>query len=265
MTPVIEPATSPAPTRERVLGVPIDAASWSEAVNAIFGWALRRESRTVCICDVHSVVMARRNHAHANAIGAADMVTPDGAPVAWLLRRKGHRGQTRISGPDLMWNCCRMASELGTEVFLYGGTPSTLRSLEQRLRRELRGIKIVGALSPPFRSLSVAEDAVHVETINRSGARIVWVGLGCPKQEAWMQEHRDRVRAVMVGVGAAFDFHAGVVKRAPPWMQRNGLEWLHRILQNPRRLAMRYLVANTMFVIAVVRNTLVPERPRSAR
>src|SRR5271166_4648779 len=144
--------------REHVLGVPIDVSNWSETINCIFEWARRRESRTVCVCDVHSVVLARRSSTHANAIRSADLVTPDGAPVAWMLRRKGHGGQKRISGPDLMLACCRKAAEVGTEMFLYGATPNTLRRLEQRLHKEFRGINIVGALSPPFRRLSAEED-----------------------------------------------------------------------------------------------------------
>jgi N-acetylglucosaminyldiphosphoundecaprenol N-acetyl-beta-D-mannosaminyltransferase len=251
-----ELAISPSQRREHVLGTPVDVLSWSEAIDRVFEWALRRESRTVCICNVHSVMTARRDPAHAEAIRSADLVTPDGAPVAWMLRKKGHREQERISGPDLMWTCCRKASEIGTEMFLYGSTPITLRNLGHRLRTEFPGINIVGAFSPPFRSLSAAEDAAILDTINRSGARIVWVGLGCPKQEAWLHAHHGRVNAVMVGVGAAFDFHAGVVNRAPLWMRRNGLEWLHRILQDPRRLATRYLTTNSTFIMAVLRESL---------
>ena len=250
MTEAFEAILPAGGMREQVLGIPVDVLNWDATLDRIFTWASNRESRTVCVCDVHSVVVAQRDRSHAAAIRAADLVTPDGAPVAWLLRRKGHRGQGRISGPDLMLACCQRAATLGTEIFLYGGTPVTLRHLEANLRVRFRGINIVGSLSPPFRPLSSNEDAAIVETINRSGARIVWVGLGCPKQEAWLLAHQPQVNAVMIGVGAAFDFHAGIVKRAPGWMQRNGLEWLHRILQDPRRLAKRYLVSNTMFVLA---------------
>lgn len=251
-----ELALSPRQTREHVLGILVDVLTWSEAVDCIFGWAQRRESRTVCVCGGHSVITARRNLAHADAVRSADLVTPEGAPVAWMLRKKGYRDQERISGPDLMWACCRKASNVGTEIFLYGGTPSTLRSLEQRLRTEFPSINIVGTFSPPFCDVSTEEDAAIVDVINRSGARIVWVGLGCPKQEAWMHTHHGRVNAVMVGVGAAFDFHAGVVKRAPLWMQRNGLEWLHRLLQDPRRLATRYLVVISFFITAALQDLL---------
>jgi N-acetylglucosaminyldiphosphoundecaprenol N-acetyl-beta-D-mannosaminyltransferase len=247
-------------TREPVLGVPVSVLSWAEVVDCIFEWALRHESKTVCVCNVHNVITALRNLAHADAVRSADLVTADGAPVAWMLRKKGHANQERINGPDLMWICCRKAAELGTEMFLYGGAPATLRTLEQKLRRDFQGINIVGAFSPPFRRLSSEEDAAVVDMINRSGARIVWVGLGCPKQEAWMHAHRGRVNAVMVGVGAAFDFHAGVVKRAPLWMQRNGLEWVHRLSQDPRRLGTRYLATNSMFIVAVLLEALSPDR-----
>ena len=249
--------------RESVLGVPVCVVAWADAVDSIFSWAFRRESRTVCACNVHSIITARRNAEHAIALESADLAIPDGAPVAWVLRRSGHWDQERISGPDLMWNCCGVASENGAEMFLYGGTAATLQSLEQRLRAEFPGINIVGTFSPPFRDLSGEEDSLIIEMINQSGARIVWVGLGCPKQEAWLRAHRGRVNAVLVGVGAAFDFHARVSKRAPLWMQRNGLEWLHRLWREPRRLARRYLVANSLFILGVLRDFPL-RRPRSA-
>lgn len=237
---------------DAVLGVPIDILTWDAAIDRIFAWADARESRAVCICNVHSVVTARSHREHAKAIAAADMVTADGAPVAWMLRKQGHVGQPRISGPDLMWNCCRRAAENRVAIFLYGGTPAVIRRLEEVLCSQFSGIEIAGSYSPPFRKLSEQEDEAVVQMINRSGAQIVWVGLGCPKQEAWMFAQRNRVQAVMIGVGAAFDFHAGAIARAPRWMQRVGLEWLHRLSQNPRRLAKRYLVGNTVFIFAAL-------------
>jgi N-acetylglucosaminyldiphosphoundecaprenol N-acetyl-beta-D-mannosaminyltransferase len=256
---MLEPTLQLDSRREAVLGAPVNALSWTEAIDCIFRWAQRQESRTVCICNVHSVITALQNLSHADAIRSADLVTPDGGPIAWMLRRKGHDGQERINGPDLMWACCQRAAEFGTEMFLYGGTPATLGRLEESLRREFPGINIVGAYSPPFRRLTTDEDAAVVNMINSSGARIVWVGLGCPKQEAWMHAHRGRVAAVMLGVGAAFDFHSGAVRRAPLWMQHNCLEWLHRLSQDPRRLAMRYLMANSMFVLAALLDSLFPQ------
>jgi N-acetylglucosaminyldiphosphoundecaprenol N-acetyl-beta-D-mannosaminyltransferase len=239
-------------TRGHVLGIPVDVLDWSDALDRIFGWAHRNQSKVVCVCDVNSIAQALRHSAHREAIASADMVTPDGAPVAWLLRREGYRDQCRISGPDLMLACCRRAAEDGTPMLFYGSTPGTLLRLEQRLRAMLPGINIVQSISPPFRTLSAEEDAAMVDRINASGAQIIWVGLGCPKQEAWVRSHKDRLRGVMVGVGAAFDFHAGVVKRAPLWMQRHGLEWCYRILRDPRRLAKRYLVSNTIFLVACI-------------
>lgn len=238
---------------DSVLGVDIDVLTWDQAIDRIFGWAAARESRIVCICNVHNIVTALQEKAHASSLRAADMATPDGAPLAWMLRRKGHAHQERISGPDLMIKCCEHAAQNGEAFFFYGATPETLSRLEKNLHRQFPDLRIAGSYSPPFRALSEKEDAAIVDMINRSGAGVVWVGLGCPKQEAWMRDHRGRINAVMIGVGAAFDFHAGVVKRAPLWMQRRGLEWLYRLMQDPRRLAKRYLVTNTVFILGVLK------------
>lgn len=240
----------------RVLGAFIDAVDWATALERIFCWAQRRESRYVCLCNVHSVVAARRDVAFGHVVNEADMATPDGAPVAWMLRRLGFIGQARINGPDLMWRYCEKAAQSGESIYLYGGTPDTLELLQRRLFENFPTLKIVGAYSPPFRPLSEDEDAAVIEKINDSGAGVVWVSLGCPKQEVWMAAHRGRINAVMVGVGAAFDYHAGTILRAPLWMQRYGLEWLHRLVSEPRRLWRRYLVTNSLFVIGAVRQLM---------
>lgn len=235
-------------TTGSVLGAQIDALGWDAALDRLLGWARRRESRYVAICNAHVVVSASRDLAYRDVINGADMATPDGAPVAWMLRRQGFAGQPRINGPDLMWALVGRCAALGVPVYCYGGTPQTLDRLEQRLRAAFPGL-VVHVESPPFRALTPQEDAEAVERINVSGAGVVFVGLGCPKQERWMAQHRGRVQAVMVGVGAAFDFHAGTVRRAPAWMQAHGLEWLHRLASEPRRLWKRYLVTNTLFVL----------------
>lgn len=240
-----------------VLGLPVSLLDAAGVLERILLWARERRSGTVCLCNVHSIVTARGRPEHAQALRSADLVIADGAPVAWVLRRAGYPKQTRLSGPDLMWACCQKAAAYGVPIFLYGATTTTLQQLSQRLHDTFPGIVIAGAIAPPFRNLTPDEDAAMVAAINVSGAAIVWVGLGCPKQEAWMNTHRGRVRAVMIGVGAAFDFHAGVVNRAPLWMQQRGLEWLHRIFQDPRRLAKRYLVSNTLFIAAVLREMLL--------
>lgn len=234
----------------QVLKAKIDAVTWSDALERISGWAAGRQSRYVCICNAHSVVTAGLDPAFNRVVAEADMATPDGAPVAWMIRKLGHAAQQRINGPDLMWKYCELAARRGGEsIYLYGGSPETLQILQATLTRTFPGLQISGAESPPFRALSEEEDAITVARINASGAGTVWVSLGCPKQETWMAAHRGRINAVMVGVGAAFDYHAGTIQRAPKWMQNTGMEWLHRLCSEPRRLWRRYLVTNTLFVI----------------
>lgn len=239
-----------------VLGSPIDAMTWSEAVARLRAWASRRESRYVCICNAHSVVTAQHDRGFAAAIAHADMATSDGAPVAWMMRRLGHPAQRRVSGPDLMWQYCQSATDASDGIFLYGAAPATLDLLENTLRANFPKLTISGKRSPPFRLLTPAEEQSDIDLINASGAGIVWVSLGCPKQELWMARHVGRIQAVMVGVGAAFDFHAGKASRAPPWMQKAGLEWLHRLASEPRRLWRRYLVTNTLFIVRAARQLI---------
>lgn len=231
-----------------VLGVPIDVLGWNAALSRISTWAAARESRYVCICNSHSVVTAGQDAVFGRIIEAADMATPDGAPVARMLRILGSPAQQRINGPDLMWKYCEQAALRGESIYLYGGLPDTLALLQQRLKTAFPGLLIAGAYSPPFRLATAEEDEADVARINAAGAGTVWVSLGCPKQEQWMAAHRGRVNAVMIGVGAAFDYHAGTIKRAPKWMQNAGLEWLHRLCSEPRRLWKRYLVTNTLFI-----------------
>lgn len=247
-----------APTRQRelVLGALIDVATWGGALSQLGTWAANRESRYVCICNVHSVVTASRDEGFGRVVREADLATPDGAPVAWILRRMGHAGQERINGPDLMWLYCEYAQSCAEPIFLYGGKETTLATLKAKLLAAFPSLKIAGSISPPFRALTPEEDAIIVEQINASGARVVFVSLGCPKQEFWMSEHRGRIGAVMIGVGAAFDYHAGTIKRAPKWMQDNGLEWFFRLMSEPRRLWWRYFFSNTLFMFGAVKQLL---------
>jgi N-acetylglucosaminyldiphosphoundecaprenol N-acetyl-beta-D-mannosaminyltransferase len=242
--------------RAPVLGASIDVVGWDNALSRISTWAAARESRYVCICNVHSVVTAGQDVAFGRIVEAADMATPDGAPVAKMLRILGFPDQQRINGPDLMWKYCEQAALRGESIYLYGGLPTTLKLLQQRLKAAFPGLIIAGAYSPPFRSATAEEDEADVARINSSGAGTIWVSLGCPKQEQWMAAHRCRVKGVMIGVGAAFDYHAGTIKRAPKWMQNAGLEWLHRLCSEPRRLWKRYLVTNTIFLAKAMRQLL---------
>jgi N-acetylglucosaminyldiphosphoundecaprenol N-acetyl-beta-D-mannosaminyltransferase len=242
--------------RQDVIGAKIDVVYWGGAVATLLRWAAARESRYVCACNVHSVVTAQRDERLAAAVRGADLVVPDGAPVAWLMRKTGVDAQQRVSGPDLMWHYFAAAAIYGEAIFLLGGTQDTLDRLKARIEATFPGLRVNGTYSPPFRALSAEEDAAVVQMLNDSGATTVWVALGCPKQEIWMAEHRDRVRSVMIGVGAAFGFHAGTVRRAPSWMQRLSLEWLHRLLSEPGRLWRRYLATNTLFIVAAARQLL---------
>ncbi len=244
-----------------VLEAFIDALSWDEAIGRITQWGAARESRYVCICNVHSVVTTTRDVEFKVAVNNADMSTSDGAPIAWALRRLGHPSQERINGPDLMMKYLARAEQLNQAVFFYGSTDATLAKLRIALAKQFPLLRIAGMVSPPFRPLSLEEDEQSVEMINNSGANVVFVGLGCPKQEKWMSDHRGRIHAVMVGVGAAFDYHAGAIKRAPLWWQRNGLEWLYRLGSEPRRLFKRYMVTNTLFVIGFLRQIVTTKTP----
>ncbi|MBH0203990.1 MAG: WecB/TagA/CpsF family glycosyltransferase [Nitrospira sp.] len=232
-----------------VLGSFIDAVLWQEAIDTLLGWAKERQSSYVCICNVHVVVTAKQDPKFRQVVNEADMTTPDGMPLAWVLRWIGFQRQERINGPDLMWRLCEQAAKKGLSIFLYGSSDETLGRLTDNLKTAFPRLVIAGVCSPPFRPLSDEEDREMIDRINRSGAHLVFVGLGCPKQEFWMAAHRGKIRAVMIGVGAAFDYHAGTVKRAPLWMQRSGLEWLFRLMSEPKRLWKRYLVTNSLFLM----------------
>lgn len=244
----------------RVLSLSLDAITWESAIARIAYWSSRRESRYVCICNAHSCVTAGQDEEFAKVVQDADMATPDGAPTAWMLRKLGYVDQQRINGPDLMWKYCAHSVSTGEPMFLYGASEKTLELLQMRLQQAFPGINVVGAYSPPFRPLSAAENEEVVAMINDSGARVVWVSLGCPKQEKWMAQQRDQVRAVMIGVGAGFDYHAQTIRRAPLWMQHNGLEWLYRLGSEPRRLWRRYLVTNTLFILGAAKQLIVRDR-----
>jgi N-acetylglucosaminyldiphosphoundecaprenol N-acetyl-beta-D-mannosaminyltransferase len=198
------------------------------------------------------VVTAKQDAEFRCIVNEADMATPDGMPLVWVLRRMGFQQQERINGPDLMWRLCGQAEQKGLSIFLYGSTPETIEKLTDNLKAAFPRLAVAGDCSPPFRPLSEEENREIVDRINSSDAHVVFVGLGCPKQEFWMAEHRGAIQAVMIGVGAAFDYHAGTVKRAPLWMQRSGLEWLFRLLSEPKRLWKRYLVTNSLFLLRYV-------------
>lgn len=234
--------------RAPVIGVPVDVLDWETAIARIAAWGRAGESRYVCFSNVHSAITAAFDSGFHQVIAGSDMCTSDGAPVTWMLRQLGASRQERLNGPDLMWRYFAAEAPRGGKVYFYGSTPQTLKLLRERVQSEFPGLKVVGTYAPPFRPTTAAEDEDDVARINASGAHVVFVGLGCPKQEAWMAAHRGRINAVMMGVGAAFEFHAGTQPRAPAWFRNHGLEWAHRLLHDPQRLWRRYLFTNLPFL-----------------
>jgi N-acetylglucosaminyldiphosphoundecaprenol N-acetyl-beta-D-mannosaminyltransferase len=235
--------------RANVLGVGVSAINISMALETIDRWIETRRRHYVCITGVHGVMESQRDPALRRIHNAAGMVTPDGMPLVWMLWASGHRSADRVYGPDLMLALLERSPVRGYRHFLYGASETTLERLKANLRAGLPSLRIVGSYSPPFRPLTPSEDAAAVEMINAARPDVVWVGLSTPKQERWMAEHRSRLEApVLIGVGAAFDFHAGVLRQAPRFMQRSGSEWLFRLAMEPRRLWRRYLRNNPVFL-----------------
>jgi N-acetylglucosaminyldiphosphoundecaprenol N-acetyl-beta-D-mannosaminyltransferase len=232
-----------------ILGVKIAATTYEDVVTQSIAWARRRESRAVCFANVHVLMEAFDDPLFREQLNAADMVNPDGMPLVWSLRALGEHGATRVYGPDATETLLQAAQASCIPVGFYGGSDATLAMLIREVRRRYPQMEIACAISPPFRALSAAEDGEITEEITKSGARMLFVGLGCPKQERWIMAHRGGIPAVMFGVGAAFDFLAGSKPQAPRWMMRNGLEWVFRVASEPRRLAIRYLKHNPRFVV----------------
>lgn len=239
--------------RVNVLGVGVSAIDMEAALRAIEGWIERREPRYVTITGVHGIMESQRDEELRRIHNRAGLVTPDGMPLVWVSRLAGRREVRRVYGPHLMLALCARSLEKGYRHYLYGGGEGVPERLAERLGARFPGLRIVGSFSPPFRSLTPEEDADVVERINTARPDIVWVGLSTPKQERWMAAHRGRLEApVLIGVGAAFDFHAGLKRQAPRWVQQSGLEWMFRLGTEPRRLWKRYLRNNPLFVYSIV-------------
>ncbi len=235
--------------RVNILGVGVTVVSLPEAIATLEKWREERRRDYVCCVPVHGLVTAQRDSAIRSAINRAGLVTMDGMPLVWLCRRAGFAQASRVCGPDLLEAMCARAPQQGHRHFFYGSSAQVVQQLVSRLSQRFPGLVVAGYLSPPFRPLTAEEDAADVAAINAAQPDFVWVGMGMPKQEKWMASHVGRIHAAaLLGVGAAFDFHAGTKPRAPLWMQRSGFEWLFRLISEPRRLAKRYLVDNTIFV-----------------
>jgi len=257
-------ASLPTHPRRRLLGTRVDALSRAEAVAAILARAVGGRSALVCACNVDMLVHGRRNPDFAAVLADADLVLPDGMPLVWMLRAFGLGRSERVAGPDLMLELCAAAAARRVPVGFYGGRQEVLQRCADRLVERFPGLQVAIALSPPFRPLSPEEEACIRDEILASGARLLFVALGCPKQERWMHRHRPMLPFPMIGVGAAVDFHAGAVRRAPFWVQRAGLEWLYRLAAEPRRLWRRYLVGNLLFLLFLVDQLVRSRMPRPA-
>jgi N-acetylglucosaminyldiphosphoundecaprenol N-acetyl-beta-D-mannosaminyltransferase len=246
---------APKPATAEVLGVPLALADYERTMDWIDSVVAARDRATLSAAAVHLVMVAQEDERTRDAVTDVSLVVPDGQPLVWALKALGHEEATRVYGPDLMAKYCERSAQTGTRMYLYGGrNQGALVELALRLRHRFPGLKIVGGYSPPFRELTAEERDWVVDDVNRSRADVVWVGTGQPKQEIWMREMRPLLEAPMlVGVGAAFDFHAGLVPQAPPWMQNVGLEWVYRLSKEPRRLWRRYARYNPRFVVGFAR------------
>ena len=232
-----------------VLDINVNATSYADVTKQVEQWARARESRIVYATSVNGIMEAHDADEFRNILNRADLITPDGMPLVWMLRLKGIKSQQRIYGPTLMLRVLKMAADKKISVGFYGGEPNTLEALVRRMKVAYPSLQIVYAYSPPFRLLTDEETEQIRQSIVFSGVHILFVGLGCPRQEKWIDAHHGRIPAVMIGVGAAFDFHAGVKLQAPAWMQSLGLEWLFRLLTEPRRLWKRYLRHIPRFIL----------------
>ena len=240
--------------RVDVLGVQISAINLEQAIETVSGWIGNGDSRYVCVTGVHGVMESQKDHRLMSIHNASGMTTPDGMPMVWASRWAGVRDTERVYGPQLMLQVCERAAQEGWRSFFYGGKPGVAHRLAESLQGRYPGLEVGGTYSPPFRELTREEDEEVVRRINESGSHLVWVGLSTPKQERWMAAHLGRVAAnVMLGVGAAFDINSGIVAQAPRFVQRAGLEWLFRLVQEPRRLWRRYLRNNPAFVAKILR------------
>lgn len=240
--------------RVDVLGVGVSAIDMSIALEEIERWIVDGERHYVCVTGVHGVMECQRDQELLRIHNESGLTTPDGMPMVWAGHRAGAAQMQRVYGPDLMLALAERAAANGWRSFFYGGKPGVADLLVARLQERFPSFVSVGTYSPPFRPLTPDEDEALIAQINDAGADFVWVGLSTPKQERWMAAHVGRVHAsALLGVGAAFDIHAGTLPQAPRWMQSRGLEWFYRLVREPRRLWRRYLYNNPQFVLAIRR------------
>jgi N-acetylglucosaminyldiphosphoundecaprenol N-acetyl-beta-D-mannosaminyltransferase len=248
--------------RANILGVDVSAINLPQALDTIERWIQQLEQDYVCVAGVHGVMESQRDEKLKRIHNQAGLVTPSGMPLVWLSHLKGFPWVERVYGPDLMLAICQKSLTKRYRHYFYGGDQGVPEKLIIRLTQQFPELQVAGFWSPPFRPLTREEDAEIIKRINATEPDIIWVGLSTPKQEYWMYEHLSRVTApVIIGVGAAFDFNAGIKQQAPLWMQRNGLEWMFRLINEPRRLWRRYLINNPLFLWMVLFQALGKKSP----
>lgn len=231
-----------------VIGSQVTSAPFDVLTCMILRWANERQSKFVCVANTHMLVEAYQEPGFGKVLQNADMVTPDGMPLVWMLKLMGVQSQERVAGLDLMRALCQKASEQNVSVFFLGSMTTILQNMRNRLEKEFPDLSIAAMEPLPFRPLTSEEDQALIKRVNDSGAGLVMVALGCPKQEYWMAAHKNRVEAVMVGLGGAFPVYAGLHRRAPAWIRDRGLEWFYRLIQEPRRLWKRYATTIPVFI-----------------
>ena len=231
-----------------ILGVNIAVTNMEQTIDNIAKNIENWRGEYICVSNVHTTVMAHDDITYRSIQNEAVMALPDGGPLSHYSRSRGNNTAMRVTGPDLMHEVLKISCDRGWRHFFYGSDEKTLYRLKEAIEREYSGALISGMISPPYRALTDDEDKDYVRKINEAKPDFVWVGLGAPKQEIWMYEHRHRINAIMIGVGAAFDYESGNIKRAPLWMQRSNLEWLYRLVQQPRRLFGRYFFTNIRYL-----------------
>jgi N-acetylglucosaminyldiphosphoundecaprenol N-acetyl-beta-D-mannosaminyltransferase len=231
-----------------VVNAPVTASPFDEQIKVILEWASKHLSKVVCVANVHMVTEAYLNQDFGKVLKSADLVTPDGMPLVWMMRMLGARNQDRVAGLDILQAICKAAPSTNISLFFVGSETPILDQMRVRLNQEFPNLQIAGMEPLPFRPLTPAEDEALIQKINASGAGVVLVSLGCPKQERWMAEHKDKIHAVMIGLGGAFPVYAGICKRAPRWVREMGMEWFYRLIQEPRRLWKRYSTTIPLFL-----------------
>lgn len=232
-----------------ILGVNVNITNMQNTLRVITENLEDIKGNYICVSNVHTTVMSYENESYKNIQNSGFMTLPDGKPLSIVSKKRGFKEAERVTGPDLMEEIFKISNERGYRHYFYGSTQETLNDLKKKLNEKYHDINIVGMHSPPFRKLTKEEDLEIVKNINKTNPDFIWVGLGAPKQEIWMSEHKDKVKGLMLGVGAGFDYHAEKICRAPKWMQRLSLEWVYRLMQDPKRLYKRYLITNTKFIL----------------